>query len=448
MNDPINSRLELFPVTTTCKVKNGHEYLTIGGCDLSHLADKYGTPLYLYDRATLDTNVQTYRDALTSLYPAESGITYAGKAYLCLAIAQWTQSQDLWLDCTGVGELSIASAAGIQPRSIVLHGVNKTKQDLIAGFEKAGTIVIDNLTELESILALAESQIYPCPELWLRLRPGTKVNTHAYTQTGQALSKFGMGAAEIIAAVNLCISRQMPLNGLHFHLGSHFHDPEPLRAAIEIALRLLAEIRAEAGWYPQTLSTGGGWGIAYHEDDLPHPSIENYMSVTCESIVKGCMEHQLPLPHLQIEPGRSLVARAGVAIYQIGAVKNTTDRRWLLLDGGLADNPRRALYGARYSALPVIDPGRPYGGWAWLAGPYCESGDILIEALPMADLSPGEWVAIPASGAYQLSMSSNYNGARRPAVVWLDRGESYIIQRRETTEDLIQRDCILKLKTK
>ena len=445
MKDLINSRSELFPISTTCAEKDGHVYLTIGGCDLTELAEKYGTPLYVYDRATMDENVRIYREALATKYPAVSGITYAGKAYLCLAIAQWTKSQDLWLDCTGIGELSIASIAGIQPQSVVLHGVNKTKQDLTAGFEKAGTIVVDNLTELDNIVDLVESQANPCPELWLRLRPGTSVDSHPYTQTGQLLSKFGMNAAEILTAVNLCKSHRLSLNGLHFHLGSHFHDPSPLKPAIETALRLLALIRAETGWYPQTLSTGGGWGVAYHEDDLPYPSVVEYISVICHSIVKGCTENKLSLPRLQIEPGRSLVAQAGVAVYQVGVTKKANDRRWILLDGGLADNPRPALYGARYSALPVIDPGRPYDSPTWLAGPYCESGDVLIDGLPMADLEPGEWVAIPTSGAYQLSMGSNYNGARRPAVVWVDRGKAFLIQRRETTEDLIQRDFDINL---
>jgi diaminopimelate decarboxylase len=194
---------------------------------------------------------------------------------------------------------------------------------------------------------------------------------------------------------------------------------------------------------PQVLSPGGGWGVPYHENDLPHQPIGSYVGFIAERLIAGCTQRSIPLPLLQLEPGRSIVAQAGVAVYRVEAVKITAHRRWLLLDGGMADNPRPALYRARYSALPVLRPHREPTGLAWLAGPYCESGDILIEALPMAEIQPGEWVAIPVSGAYQLSMSSNYNGARKPAVLWLTDGKVHLIQRRETPQDLLTRDLPL-----
>jgi diaminopimelate decarboxylase len=228
--------------------------------------------------------------------------------------------------------------------------------------------------------------------------------------------------------------------GVHFHLGSQFHDPAPVGKAVSRLLDLLEPIRDETGWFPQVISPGGGWGVAYHEDDLPHPGIAEYVQAIARRLKDGCSRRGLPLPRLQLEPGRSLIARAGVAIYQVGSVKRTAHRRWLLLDGGLADNPRPALYGARYSALPVANPHRPPGDPAWLAGPYCESGDVLIENLPLPEIQTGEWIAVPVSGAYQLSMSSNYNGARRPAVVWLDGSRAHLIQRRESLEDLLRRD--------
>jgi diaminopimelate decarboxylase len=199
----------------------------------------------------------------------------------------------------------------------------------------------------------------------------------------------------------------------------------------------MVEIQAGEDW---ALCPGGGWGVAYHEDDLPHPPVEAYVRLIAESIVAGCRQRELPLPHLHLEPGRSLVARAGVALYRVGAVKQTGHRRWVLLDGGMTDNPRPALYGARYSALPVWQPRRPEAGPAWLAGPFCESGDVLIEALPLPQVQPGELVAVPVSGAYHLSMSSNYNGARRPAVLWLEDGAACLIQAREMEKDLIRRD--------
>jgi diaminopimelate decarboxylase len=209
-------------------------------------------------------------------------------------------------------------------------------------------------------------------------------------------------------------------------------------------LDVVAAVQAQTGWLPQTLCPGGGWGVPYHEEELPHPSIEQYVAFVAGELAKGCQQRGLPLPRLQLEPGRSLVARAGVAIYRVGAVKQAGARRWVLIDGGMADNPRPALYGARYSALPVAQPQRQATGPVWLAGPYCESGDVLIQGLPLPDLSPGELVAVPVSGAYHLMMGSNYNGARKPAVVWINQGKAQLIQRRETLADLVARDMPLR----
>jgi diaminopimelate decarboxylase len=276
------------------------------------------------------------------------------------------------------------------------------------------------------------------PDLWLRLRPGLAVQTHAYTQTGQEDSKFGMSLLEASQAIELCRQQGMPLKGLHFHQGSHFHDPSPLGPAIETVVQFMAEYRSN-GWVPEVLCVGGGWGVPYHEDNLPHLPVESYVSFAASQLTASCQANDLPLPRLQFEPGRSLVANAGVSIYCLGAVKHTASRRWLMLDGGMADNIRPALYGAQYSALPVTQPARPLAGPAWLAGPYCESGDILIEALPMPEMQPGELVAVPVSGAYHISMSSNYNGACRPAALWLDEHGAHIILERETPEDLLRR---------
>jgi len=437
------SRLELFPDTTTIE----NDALTIGGCDLSALADEYGTPLYLYDRLTLDASVTVYRRLLNEHYgspnysynyPAESGLTYAGKAFLCLAIAQWCWQQDLWLDCSGLGEIAIAAAAGVRKEQIVVHGVNKSEEDLNAALEHAGIIVVDNLTELGRLVDLSHAR--RLPDLWLRFQPGLAVETHAYIQTGQADSKFGMSRDEILEAARICRQHKLPVKGLHFHQGSQFRDPSPLGIAIEKTLDLAQALDLDEGW---VLSPGGGWGVAYHEDDLPQPDVAVYVRFVAEAVKTGCQKCKLSLPRLQLEPGRSLVARAGVALYRLGAVKRTAHRTWLLLDGGLADNPRHALYGARYSALPVRGPERPVEETIWMAGPYCESGDVLIERLPFPKVEAGELIALPISGAYQLSMSSNYNAARRPAVLWLDGGHAYQIQRRETPADLLRRDCEL-----
>ena len=435
----VPDRLALFPATARVETRQQARILTIGGCDLRALVVSHGTPLYLYDQATLDEAVARYRGALSAFYAGPAGLTYAGKAFLCLALAQWVQRRDLWLDCSSAGELHVAVAAGVQREFIVVHGVNKSDADLAAALDLAGTLVVDHPAELERLAALAQGR-ERAPDLWLRLRPGLAVETHAYTQTGHADSKFGMDPAETLRAVRFCRERGLPLTGLHFHLGSHFSDPAPLGPALDIVLDLLATLRAEAGWSPEVFCPGGGWGVAYHQDDLPQPPVEDYVAFVAGRLASGCERRGLPLPRLHLEPGRSLVARAGVALYRVGAVKRTPQRRWLLLDGGLADNPRPALYGARYSALPVCEPDRPAEGPAWLGGPYCESGDVLIEALPLPDVQPGELIAVPVSGAYQLSMASNYNGACRPAVVWLAGGEAHLVRERETADDLVRRD--------
>ncbi|MCB0071356.1 MAG: diaminopimelate decarboxylase [Caldilineaceae bacterium] len=433
-------RLDLFPITTSVVTSAAGSRLAIAACDLEALAASYDTPLYLYDRATLDAAVLAYRDALARHYGGPTGITYAGKAGLTIALAQWAAQHGLVVDCTGVGEMHVAVRAGVPRAQILVHGVNKSPADLAMALDVAGIIVVDNLSELARILATGRTDL---PDLWLRVRPGAAVDTHAYRQTGQETSKFGMSATEAATAVRRCLDAGITPAGIHFHQGSHFHDPAPIKPGLDAVLDLLVGLRDDTGWTPGVLCPGGGWGIAYHEEDLPQPSVDAYVAFAAQALYDGCEARNLPLPALHMEPGRSLVARAGVALYRVGAVKQAGDRRWLLVDGGMADNIRPALYGARYSALPVCDPLRPATGPAWIGGPYCESGDVLIEDLPMADVLEGELLAVPAAGAYHISMSSNYNGACRPAVLWLDDGQAHLMRRRETPDDLVARDLPL-----
>jgi diaminopimelate decarboxylase len=425
------SRLQLFPTSATIQ----ENQLTIAGHDLSALAKKYGTPLYLYDRATMDFAAHDYQAALKKYYPARASITYAGKAFLCKAIAQWTQSHGLWVDCTGEGEIAIAKAGGVPRERILVHGVNKSTADLNSALENASVIVVDNLAELERI-SQAESR--GAVSLWLRILPGVAVDTHhAHTQTGQHDSKFGMTREETREALAFCKARGLSISGIHFHQGSNFRDPAPLKQAIEVGLDMANEIGLAGEWH---FSPGGGWGVAYHEDELPQPDTNEYARVIAKHVISGCKTRGLPLPHLHLEPGRSLVARAGVAIYKVGAIKQRKNKTWALTDGGMTDNPRHAMYGAKYSALAVSNPMGEKTARVSIAGPYCESGDVIIEDLPMPKLKQDDLIAIPASGAYHLSMSSNYNGARKPAVVWLEEGSARLIIRRETLEDLLRRD--------
>jgi diaminopimelate decarboxylase len=432
------NRLQLFPTSTRIE----KDTLTIAGHSLTALADQYGTPLYLYDRETMDTAAGGYKSALASHYPRPASVTYAGKAFLCKAIAQWTDSHGLWVDCTGEGEISIAVAGGVPPEHILVHGVNKSTADLKSAIQHAGTIVVDNLSELKQLSELFTTHSSShFPDLWLRLLPGLAVETHhAHTQTGQHESKFGMTGTEIIEAAQFCKIKNLPLNGIHFHQGSNFRDASPLKAAIELGLELAKDIKFTDEWH---FSPGGGWGVAYHEDELPQPDIDEYVRVIAENVLEGCKSRNLPLPHLHLEPGRSLVARAGVAVYRVGAIKKRGEKVWVLTDGGMTDNPRHAMYGARYSCLTVSGPGGERSEKVSIAGPYCESGDVVIEDLLMPKIEIGALIAIPASGAYHLSMSSNYNGSRKPAVLWLENSAVRLIQRRETLEDLMRRDADL-----
>jgi diaminopimelate decarboxylase len=428
----ISKRLTLFPHST--QIQN--DTLFIAGQDLVSLAEKYGTPLYIYDCATLDAAAAEYKSALRKYYPASYHITYAGKAFLCKAIAEWTQTHDLFVDCTGEGEITIAQAGSVPRKNILVHGVNKSVEDLRAALEHAGTIVVDNLSELYRITDLITNYQSLISGLWLRLLPGVAVMTHhSHTQTGQHDSKFGMTREEMIEAAKFCRDHHLPLNGIHFHQGSNFRDPEPLIPAMDLALDLAKEIGFRGEWH---FCPGGGWGVAYHEDELPNPSIESYVRGIAEAVIEGCQPRGLDLPQLYLEPGRSLVARAGAAIYRVGAVKRRGEKTWLLADGGMADNPRHALYGARYSCLPVTGLSRERSERASIGGPYCESGDVVIEDLMMPRVEEGELIAIPVAGAYHLSMSSNYNGARRPAVLWLEEGKARVIIQRETTQDLLK----------
>jgi|WetSurMetagenome_2_1015567.scaffolds.fasta_scaffold73052_2 diaminopimelate decarboxylase len=431
----VADRLRLFPDSTTVQ----NDTLRIAGHDLASLAAEHGTPLYLYDRHTMDASLAEYQSALRKYYPAPAQVTYAGKAFLCKTIAGWAQTQHLLVDCTGEGETAIALAAGVQRENILVHGVNKSTADIQSALQNAQVIVVDNLAELkhmESNRSLLDRQERtPGLQIWLRLLPGVAVHTHhTHTQTGQHDSKFGMTQEELLEAAAFCNEKNLPLKGLHFHQGSNFRDPEPMIPAIELALDLAKEIGFGEEWH---LCPGGGWGLAYHEDELPNPSIESYVRGIAEAVVEGCQGRGLRLPQLHLEPGRSLIARAGVAVYRVGAVKKRPGKTWLLVDGGMADNPRFALYGARYSCLPVTGPGREGSGQVSIAGPFCESGDILIEDLLMPDVQEGELIAIPVAGAYQLSMSSNYNGARRPAVLWLEQGKVKLMVRRESIADLL-----------
>lgn len=418
--------------------------LTLGGCAAQELVAQFGTPLYVYDAATLDAMAATYCAALASSYPGQWEVAYAAKAWLCQATAAWAAERELGLDVVSAGELAIALHSGFPASRIHFHGNNKTpselRQALAAG---VGRIVIDHPAELALLDALAQQHGRRQP-VWLRINPDVDVATHDHTRTGHAASKFGLtladGAAQATAEQALTLAG-VELMGLHCHIGSQFRDAEPLVVAVERLLNLAARLGAPAGWQLVELSPGGGWAVPYTAGQAAGlPSVGEYVAQVAQAVVEGCGRRGLSLPRLVLEPGRSIAARAGVAIYTVGAVKRAGAITYAFIDGGLADNPRPALYDATYTALLASRTSSEPTQRVHIAGPYCETGDVLIRGIDLPPLQPGDLLAVPVSGAYQLSMASNYNAALRPAVAWVEHGQARLIQRREAVADLLARD--------
>ena len=443
--------------------------LWLGGCAVSGLAKTFGTPLYVFDEATLRTRARTYQEALGRHYPASAQAAYASKAYLCLAIAQLFEEEGLDLDVVSGGELHVALQAGFPAERIHFHGNNKSPDELARALAAGiGRIVVDNFYELALLTELVASE-HPASSfqlpvrIWLRLSPGVQAHTHAHIQTGQVDTKFGFDIKSGDAERAIVAAMQTPglsLVGLHAHIGSQIYEAEDHAVAAAKLIEFAVQMRARHGFVLQELSPGGGWGVPMTEFDPPAP-IEPYIAMLCEAVATSCREAGLALPHLVLEPGRSLVAPAAVALYTVGARKEIPGvRTYVSVDGGMADNIRPALYDAQYSALrigqsEIRTPTSPRSGdyspkseIVTIAGKFCESGDILIRDIELPLLAPGDLLAIPMAGAYTLAMSSNYNLARRPAVVLVNQGEARLIQRREAFDDLLARDLPLHRDTK
>ncbi len=447
---------------TTAKVDEQAE-LWLGGCKASELARLHGTPLYLFDEATLRSQAQTYQAALRRSYPGTAQTAYAAKAYLCTAIAQLFAEEGLDLDVVSGGELSLAVAAGFPPERIHFHGNNKTPAELeLACAAGIGRIVVDNFLELERLGPLCKRARAQGKSLaiWLRLSPGIQAHTHTHIQTGHEDTKFGFSIASGDAERALVRAMQMPglsLLGLHSHIGSQIYEAEALADAAGRLVEFSAAMHARHAFVLRELSPGGGWGVPMVGDD-PEAPIQAYVETLAAAVATSCRAAGLELPRLVLEPGRSLVAPACVALYTVGARKAIPGvRTYISVDGGMADNIRPALYGASYSALAIPGAaapadGRPAGDHAaetsvetvTIAGKFCESGDILIRDITLPHLAPGDLVALPMAGAYTLSMASNYNLATRPAVLLLKDGRARLIQRRESLRDLVRRDLPLR----
>ena len=418
--------------------------LHLGGLDLAEWAAAAGTPAYLYDAATCDHAIACYRYGLRA-WPGPSLLAYAAKAWLNLPAAELFKRRGLGLDVVSQGELGMALAGGYDPARLHLHGNNKPPALLRAAIaEGVGAIVVDNLYELDLLEELASTRPEPLC-LWLRLNPNLLAPTHRYRQTGHHGAKFGLSWDEaVLAARRIRRHTGLALTGLHTHIGSQIFDLDPILTAATRLVALAAAL-VDAGLEPiAALCPGGGLGQPYHPDDARFDLAEAVKRIASHCTQVWSQYNFGSVPTLVLEPGRSLVARAGIALYTVGAIRRLADgSRIIAVDGGMADNPRPALYEARYTACLPAAPLAPLAGPARIVGPLCESGDILIEDLHLPEVHPGAILAVPVSGAYQLSMASNYNATLLPPVYWRDGERLICLQRRQTTADLLLRDLPL-----
>ncbi len=437
---PVAPSTDLDPVVwprTAARAADG--VLTLGGLDVRDLAAEFGTPLFVLDEEDFRARCRAWRAAF------EGGdVYYAGKAFLCTAVARWIAEEGLSLDvCTG-GELAVALRADFPPERLLFHGNNKSVAELERAVEVGvGRIVVDSFDELVRIAAVAE-RAEVRQAVYIRVTPGVEAHTHQYVQTGQEDQKFGFSLASGAAAEavrRILVLPSLHLVGLHCHIGSHIFDVHGFKLAAHRMVGLLGALRDEHGVVLPELDLGGGQGIAYTAADDPM-DVTDYAAGLRSIVERECAAVSLPVPRLAVEPGRAISGPTTVTVYEVGTVKDLPGlRTYVSVDGGMSDNIRTALYDARYTAVLASrrSPAEPRN--VTLCGKHCESGDIVVHDVPLpGDLSPGDLVAVPASGAYHRSMANNYNHMPRPPVVAVRDGVARVIVRRETEDDLLRLD--------
>jgi len=423
---------------------NGKDHLVVGGCDVVDLAAEFGTPLYVFDEVALRSKCAEFKAEFGSRYP-DTMVIYACKAFINQALALIFKEEGLGLDVVSAGELAIARSVAFPMEKVYFHGNNKTPDELRLALEwGVGRVVVDNMYELSMLNGLAQ-EAGRRQDILLRLSPGIDPHTHAYTTTGIIDSKFGLpivsGQAEE-ALMQAMAASNLNLVGLHVHLGSPIYDVEPYEEAIRVVLGFAAGMTVKHGFELQEFNVGGGFAIQYTED-TPAPGISVYAEAIVSTLVKVAERLGLPVPRLVVEPGRSIVGRAGLAIYTVGAIKDIPGvRKYVSVDGGMADNIRPALYGATYEAVVANKMAETSTERVTISGKFCESGDILIKDVELPALEAGDLVVILAAGAYCLAMASNYNAALKPPIVLVKQGKARLIRRRETYEDLMRCDSV------
>jgi len=411
--------------------------VTVGGVSLTESADRFGTPLYILDEQEVRERCRRYRAA----FP-DADVLYAAKAFLCRAVAHWAEEEGLGLDVCSAGELELAVTTGFPPERIVLHGNAKSPSDLEAALRLGvGRIVIDSTSEIARLATLIPGGSRQ--QIMVRVVPGITAGGHAAVRTGTDGQKFGLSVADGSAqhAIAKILGRPgLELVGLHCHIGSQIATVKPYVAAVRRLIGLMTRVRDQHGVALPQLDLGGGHAVAYRpgEDEL---DVAAFAARIRAELVDGCARAGLPVPRLTLEPGRAVIGPAGVAVYRVLAVKHSGDRMFVAVDGGMSDNPRPALYGVRYAPrLLGRRPSAPDRS-VTVVGRHCEAGDVLADGVQLPeDVHPGDLLAVPVAGAYQLSMASAYNLVGRPPVVAVASGRARVLVRRESLADMSARD--------
>ncbi|MGW3172474.1 diaminopimelate decarboxylase [Streptomyces sp. NPDC001153] len=426
--------LLVWPASTAEPV---HGDLTVGGVALAEVAARFGTPVYVLDEAEVRDCCRTYRDA----FP-DAEVLYAAKAFLCRAMAHWTDEEGLGLDVCSAGELELAVTTGFPPERIVLHGNAKSPRDLDTALRLGvGRIVIDSPAEIARLAAAVGPDGHQ--RVMVRVVPGISAGGHEKIRTGTDDQKFGLSIADghaQHAIARILDQPQLELTGLHCHLGSQITSVKPYLVAVRRMVGLMARLYEQHGLVLPELDLGGGHGIAYRPGEAALDLTALARKVRTE-LADSCATAGLPVPRLIIEPGRAIAGPAGIALYRVLSVKHTGGQVFVAVDGGMSDNPRPALYGVRYAPRLIGRPGSAERARVTVVGRHCEAGDVLAaDAELPADTRPGDLLAVPVAGAYHLSMASGYNLVGRPPVVAVRDGFARLLVRRESLEDIRGRD--------
>lgn len=422
----------------TAKI-NSKGHLEIGGIDTIDLAIKYGTPLYVLDETTIKNRCYEYISAF-SKYPAFLPI-FASKALCVKSIISLINRQGFGVDVSTLGELATAIKAKVSPKKIYFHGNNKLVEEILYALQvNVGTFIVDNCDELTTLDELSK-KFKKNVSVMLRVNPGIEAHTHDYIKTGIIDSKFGIQKSDLDKALKFILeSKNLSFVGLHAHIGSQIFDINPFVAEVEVLFELIRNIKMHFNLTTKELNIGGGVGVSYLNDQKP-PKIKSYAQKIIDKIFNLSKKFNLTLPKLIIEPGRSIVANAGVTLYTVGTVKEIPNiRTYVIVDGGMTDNPRYILYQAKYQAYVANKMKEKPTKLVTIAGRACESGDIVIKDIKLPKITRGDVIAVAATGAYNYSMASNYNRMFRPAMVLINNGKSKLIVKRETVDDIMRND--------